>query len=78
MTIDREGARPLYEQLATILRGKIQAGEYQPGRVIPSENTLMQTYEVARNTVRHAIRLLADEGLVEIVRGRGVYVTEQP
>jgi GntR family transcriptional regulator len=78
MTIDREGARPLYQQLASILRVKIEAGEYPAGRAIPSENRLMQEYEVARDTARKAIRLLADEGLVEIVRGRGVYVKEQP
>jgi GntR family transcriptional regulator len=77
MTIDREGPRPLYEQLAVILRGRIESGEYEPGRAIPSENRLMQDWDVARDTVRKAIRRLADEGLVEIVRGRGVYVKER-
>ncbi len=77
MTIDREGARPLYQQLAAILRAKIEAGEFAPGRAIPSENRLMQEYEVARDTARKAIAILADEGLVEIVRGRGVFVRAQ-
>lgn len=37
----------------------------------------MQRYEVARLTARKAVRVLADEGLVEIVQGRGAYVTER-
>jgi DNA-binding GntR family transcriptional regulator len=37
----------------------------------------MQRYEVARLTARKAVRVLADEGLVEVVPGRGAYVTER-
>lgn len=68
---------PVYRQLAAILREKIQSGEYPPGRAIPSENRLMQEYGLARETVRKAIGVLADEGLVQAVQGRGVYVTER-
>jgi DNA-binding GntR family transcriptional regulator len=34
----------------------------------------MQRFEVARLTARKAVRVLADEGLVEVSPGRGVYV----
>jgi DNA-binding GntR family transcriptional regulator len=37
----------------------------------------MQEHDLARETVRKAVRLLAAEGLVEVVQGRGVYVTER-
>jgi GntR family transcriptional regulator len=44
------------------------------GRALPSETTLMQEHGIARETARKAVRVLRDEGLVEIVQGRGSYV----
>ncbi len=78
MTIDKEGMRPSYLQLADILRDAIKRGEYEPHSKIPSESRLVQEHGLARETVRKAVRVLADEGLVTIVQGRGVYVTERP
>jgi DNA-binding transcriptional MocR family regulator len=40
----------------------IKRGDYQPGRKIPSEATLMQEHDLARETARKAVRVLADEG----------------
>ena len=77
MTIDRDGPIPVYAQLAAILRARIESGEYPPGRALPSETTLMQEYGLARETVRKGVRVLRDEGLVQIVQGRGAYVTER-
>jgi len=76
MTVDHEGKTPVYLQIAAILRDAIGRGDYPPGRAIPSETQLMQEHGVARLTARKAVRVLADEGLVEVVRGRGAYVTE--
>lgn len=73
MTIDHDGRIPVYLQLAAILREGIERGDYPPGRRLPSENHLQQEYGLARGTVRKAARVLADEGLVEVVAGRGVY-----
>ena len=78
MTVDHEGKTPIYLQIAAILRGQIERGEIAPGRPVASETQLMQRYEVARLTARKAVRVLADEGLVEVVPGRGVYVAERP
>jgi len=47
------------------------------GRSLPSEERLKQEHGLARGTVRHAMRVLADEGLVEVVAGRGVFVIER-
>ena len=69
---------PVYRQLATILRDAIERGDYPPGRSIPSESRLAQEHGLARDTVRKAIRILEDEGLVQPVQGRGVFVTERP
>lgn len=76
MSIDHEGKTPVYLQLAAILRQRIGAGDYAPGRAIPSETRLVQEFGVARLTARKAVRVLVAEGLVEVVPGRGAYVTE--
>jgi GntR family transcriptional regulator len=78
VTVDHEGKTPVYQQIAAILRGEIERGDYAPGRPIPSETQLVQRFEVARLTARKAVRVLADEGLVDVVPGRGVYVAERP
>ena len=78
MTVDHEGKTPVYLQVAAILRDAINRGDYRPGRPIPSEARLMQEHGVARETARKAVRVLAAEGLVEVIQGRGVYVTERP
>lgn len=75
MTVDRFDHAPLYEQLAVILRAKIQAGELQPRELLPSESYLMQEHGLSRDTVRHALDLLRDEGLVQTFAGRGTFVS---
>lgn len=74
MSVDRDGPTPVYLQVAAILRARIKAGESPPGRALPSETTLMGEHGIARETARKAVRVLRDEGLVEIVQGRGAYV----
>ncbi len=76
VTIDHDAATPVYQQLATILRARIESGELPPGRVLPSEATLMQQFGIARETARKAVRVLRDEGIVHIVQGRGAYVRD--
>ena len=78
MSIDHDGPMPVYRQLAQLLREAIERGDYPPGRPIPSENRLAQEHDLARVTVRKAIAILVDEGLVQAVQGRGVFVTERP
>ena len=74
MPIDHDAAKPLWRQLADVLRQEIDTGKLERGRVIPSETTLMQEHGLARGTVRKAIDALADEGLVVRVQGRGTFV----
>jgi GntR family transcriptional regulator len=77
VTIDHDGPVPVYRQLAALLRDAIRRGEYQPGRAIPSAKRLAQQYEVAEVTARKSILILVDEGLLEGVQGRGVFVVER-
>jgi GntR family transcriptional regulator len=72
--IDHEGAVPVYQQLAAILRAQIESGELRSGRPIPSERTLTQRYDVAVGTVKKAVEVLRAEGLVHTVIGRGIFV----
>jgi DNA-binding GntR family transcriptional regulator len=72
--VDHDAETPLWRQLADLLRSQIQSGELQAGRVMPSETTLMQEHDLARGTVRHAIDVLVEEGLVNRVQGRGTFV----
>lgn len=74
VTVDHEGPQPVYQQIAAILRARIEAGELVPDRPVPSESRLMQEFGVARETARKAVRVLVAEGLVYVVQGRGAYV----
>jgi GntR family transcriptional regulator len=63
---------PLYQQLAAILRARIERGELD-GR-IPSVKTLAQQYEVAQGTAERALAILRGEGLIRSAMGRGHFV----
>ena len=76
--IDYEGPVTPYRQLAQILRARIARGDWAEGRPIASENRLVQEYGLARSTVRRAIAVLAEEGDVWTVQGRGTYVGQPP
>jgi DNA-binding GntR family transcriptional regulator len=77
VTIDHGAAMPLWRQLADILRARIQSGELPPGRIMPSENTLSQEYELARGTVVKALDALEGEGLIERIQGHGTFVAKR-
>lgn len=70
--LDHESPVPLYEQLAVILRDKIDSGELASR--VPSELALVQTYGVSRATARHAMAVLVDAGYAVIQWGKGTYV----
>ena len=74
MTIDRFDETPLYLQLAAILRRAIESGQLQPRDPVPSETYLMQEHGLSRDTVRHALEVLRQEGLVKTFVGRGTFV----
>lgn len=65
---------PPYRQIADWLRKGIEDGRWQPDEPLPSENDLIGMFGVARDTVRRAVQLLQDEGLVVIEPRRGVYL----
>lgn len=66
----------MYRQLLGILRAAIADGTYPPGTLLPGTRELAARYELAVGTVRKAVNLLREEGLVRVVPGRGVLVLE--
>lgn len=72
--IDRNSYEPAYAQLASILREQVATGAYQPGQKLPSEATLCKNYNVSPMTVRRAINLLIDQGVVSTIQGKGTFV----
>jgi DNA-binding GntR family transcriptional regulator len=75
--IDPEGEEPVYRQLASVLRARIVSGDLPAKRPLPSEMTLMQETGLSRGTVKHAARVLVEEGLVRTSPGRGHYVVPE-
>jgi DNA-binding GntR family transcriptional regulator len=64
-----------YRGVAEALRVRIAAGEIAGGR-LPPEGVLVAEFGVARDTIRRALALLTDEGLIRTTHGRGHFVRE--
>jgi GntR family transcriptional regulator len=77
-SVDREDPTPLHEQVAAEIRRAIADGEAAPGNRIPQARDLATVLGVNNNTVLRALRLLRDEGLLEMGRGRAIRVTGSP
>jgi GntR family transcriptional regulator len=73
--IDRESGVPPYQAMAADLRARIGRGEIT-GR-LPTELELQQAYGLSHGTVRKALKLLRDEGLITTSPGWGSYVAGQ-
>ena len=68
-------AHAKYQQIADRLRDQISAGQLGPGERLPSEPDLARDYDASRNTVRLAIALLTNQGLVGDRQGLGTLVS---
>src|SRR5215469_10822204 len=77
-TIDPASDRAVYKQIADHLRESVARGRLHEGDQVPSEAQLMDHYGVARMTIRNALRVLQDEGLLTAEHGRGSYVRSRP
>ena len=67
-----------YRTIADDLRRRVEAGEFAAGRTLPSEAELSEAYEASRVTVRKALELLRDEGLVDARQGFGWFAAVDP
>ncbi len=66
----------MYQMLARTLHEHIQAKQISPGEPLPSERELCLEFNVSRQTVRNAIELLAEKGLLDSRAGSGHFVRD--
>lgn len=66
--------KPVYIQLADKLRGQILNEKYKYGQAFPTERELEKKYRADRKTIRKSLKLLAEEGLLFRIQGKGTYV----
>jgi DNA-binding GntR family transcriptional regulator len=74
LDIDKESYEPAYVQLANLFKKQIAAGFYRPGSKLPTEAEIRKRFDVSPMTVRRAVGLLLDGGVVTTTRGRGTFV----
>lgn len=69
-----KSAMPLYQQVAQSLKEEIVSGIHSVGSLLPTEDELCRRFAVSRYTIREALRLLRDDGLVSSRQGAGTIV----
>ncbi len=72
--LDRDSYEPAYAQLVRILSDEIARGQYLPGDQLPSESQLCARFDVSGMTVRRAMNIMVDRGIVTATQGTGVFV----
>ncbi|WP_029323600.1 GntR family transcriptional regulator [Butyrivibrio sp. AE3004] len=66
-----------YQEVVDWITKQVSSGTLSPGDKIPSENDLCVQFNISRQTVRHAIGILVQEGILTAERGSGTYVTDE-
>lgn len=72
--IDKTLATPLYEQIANELRQEILCRKYGEHGALGTQSELTERFGVSLITIRKAIQLLVDRGMVDVQQGRGTFV----
>jgi GntR family transcriptional regulator len=71
-----KGSELRYMRVANDIAARIKSGELEPGTRLLSEPDLAAYYEVAYHTIRGAMRVLRERGLIETIHGRGTFVRD--
>lgn len=69
--------KPLYQQVEAGIKDSIITKEYKPGEKLPTESEFAKEYNVSIITIRKAMELLTEQGLVEKIQGKGTFVIPQ-
>jgi GntR family transcriptional regulator len=69
---------PVYLRVLEDLRTRIRDGMLGPGARVPSRNAIIARYGVGETAAKHALQVLATEGLIEARAGSGSYVRRVP
>jgi len=67
-------AKKLTDLLIHEIKVLIEADSLQPGDKIPTEQELMRIFKVSRTCVREALSVLRQEGIVDIIQGKGTFL----
>lgn len=67
----------LYIKIVDAIHSYVRANDLQPGDKLPSERDLAELFQTGRNSVREALRVLENQGLVEVRTGRGTFLRRQ-
>jgi GntR family phosphonate transport system transcriptional regulator len=78
LRIPRATGVAAWRRITDEIAADIEAGRFAPGAQLPSEAQLALRFAVNRHTVRHAISVLAEQGLVRATQGRGTFVETKP
>jgi GntR family transcriptional regulator len=78
MEVKPDDPRPVYRQIADEVHRSISVGVLKPGDPLPAARELAGELKVNANTVQHAYRTLAQEGVIETRRGLGAFVAAAP
>ena len=74
--LDRANVCSICRQIATPLAQEIETGVFAEGQQLPTEAELATRFTVNRHTIRRAVGMLSDRGLVRVEQGRGSFVRE--
>lgn len=66
---------PLYRQVKLLMIKSLEAGEWRPGELVPSESELALRFQVSLGTVRKAVDEMVAENLLFRRQGKGTFVT---
>lgn len=66
--------QPLVETVMEHLRHMVSSQEWKVGEKIPTESELAEMFQVGRNTIREAVRVLSHSGMLEVRQGNGTFV----
>ena len=68
------GEKAIYKQIALDIASKVVSGKYRPGEKIHGRSTLASQYNVSPETVRRAVFLLNQVGVLEVRQGAGITI----
>lgn len=78
MKIDRGAGIAIWRQIAEWLKAEISSGTFVTGSKLPTEADIAARFDVNRHTVRRAIAVLVNEGILRADQGRGTFVAAAP
>ncbi len=76
INISQTDARPMYLQIMEQIRARIAAGDWAPGRELPSIRALAAALSVSVITIKRADRDLETEGVIVTRHGKGSFVAD--